>query len=177
MEKCVESWLQKQMVVIFNFQNSHLLSLFLSKEEVYQVNGQNRPEANLPAVDFHSQPREMPIPKPLNILLSIFLLVYCFLPLLGKFGPRCLSAIRIFFSVLAAIIRGFSRQTACIENREGFAVHSPAWPSDAKGEWLFSSWLAISTRVKKNDIFSVCCYGFSQGWKSLYNTTVYVINQ
>ena len=49
-----------------------------------------------------------------------------------------------FFSVLAAIIRGFSRQTACIENREGFAVHSPAWPSDAKGEWLFSSWLAFS---------------------------------
>ena len=81
-----------------------------------------------------------------------------------------------FFCVLAAIIWGFSRQTACIENREGFAVHSPAWPSDAKGEWLFSSWLAISTRVKKNDIFSVCCYGFSQGWKFLYNTTVYVIN-
>ena len=24
-------------------------------------------------------------------------------------------------------------------------------------------------------IFHVCCYGFSQGWKSLYNTLVYVI--
>ena len=56
-----------KMVVIFNFQNSHLLSLFLSKEEVYQVNGQNWPEANLPVVDFHSQPREMPTPKLLNI--------------------------------------------------------------------------------------------------------------
>ena len=55
-----------KMVVIFNFQNSHLLSLFLSKE-VYQVNGQNWPEANLPVVDFHFQPREMPTPKPLNI--------------------------------------------------------------------------------------------------------------
>ena len=55
-----------KMVLIFNFQNSHLLSLFLSTEEVYQVNGQNRPEANLPVVDFHSQPREMLTPKPLN---------------------------------------------------------------------------------------------------------------
>ena len=45
---------KKKMVVIFNFQNSHLLSLFLSKEEVYQANGQNRPEANLPVFDFHS---------------------------------------------------------------------------------------------------------------------------
>ena len=56
-----------KMVVIFDFQNSHLLSLFLSTKEVYQVNGQNRPEANLPVVDFHSLPREMPTPKPLNI--------------------------------------------------------------------------------------------------------------
>ena len=31
------------MVVIFNFQNSHLLTLSLLTEEVFQVNGQNRP--------------------------------------------------------------------------------------------------------------------------------------
>ena len=54
------------MVIIFNLQNAHLLTLSLPTEEVFQVNGQNRPEANLPAVDFHSQPREMPTPKPLN---------------------------------------------------------------------------------------------------------------
>ena len=55
------------MVVIFNFQNSPLLTLSLPAEEVFQVNGQNRPMANLPIVDFHSQPREMLTPKPMNI--------------------------------------------------------------------------------------------------------------
>ena len=54
------------MFVIFNLQNSHLLTLSLPTEEVFQVNGQNRPVANLPVVDFHSQPREMLTPKPLN---------------------------------------------------------------------------------------------------------------
>ena len=47
------------MVVIFNLQNSNLLTLPLPTEEVFQVNGQNRLVANLPVVDFHSQPREM----------------------------------------------------------------------------------------------------------------------
>ena len=55
-----------KMVVIFNLQNSHLLTLSLPTEQVSQVNGQNRPVANLPVVDFHSQPREMLTPKPLN---------------------------------------------------------------------------------------------------------------
>ena len=63
------------MVVIFNLQNSHLLTLSLPTEEVFQVNGQNRPVTNLPVVDFHSQPREMPTPKPLNMQLLVFLLV------------------------------------------------------------------------------------------------------
>ena len=49
-----------KMVVIFNLQNSHLLILSLLTEEVLQV---NRPLANLPVVDFHSQPREMLAPK------------------------------------------------------------------------------------------------------------------
>ena len=66
------------MVVIFNLQNSHLLTLSLPTEEVFQVNGQNRPVTNLPVVDFHSQPREMLTPKPLNTQLSVFLLVYWF---------------------------------------------------------------------------------------------------
>ena len=52
------------MVVILNLQNSILLSLPI--EEVFQVNGQNQSVANLPVVDFHSQPREMLTPKPLN---------------------------------------------------------------------------------------------------------------
>ena len=54
------------MVVIFNLKNSHLLTLSLPKEEVFQVNGQNRPVANFPVVDFHPQPKEMLTSKPLN---------------------------------------------------------------------------------------------------------------
>ena len=44
------------MSVIFNLQNSHLLTLSLPTE-VFQINGQNRPVANLSVVDFRSQPR------------------------------------------------------------------------------------------------------------------------
>ena len=66
------------MVIIFNLKNSHLLTLSLPKQKVFQVNDQNRPVANLPVVDFHSQPREMLTPKPLNTQLSVFLLVYWF---------------------------------------------------------------------------------------------------
>ena len=49
------------MVVIFNLQNSHLLTLSLLTEKVFQVNGQNRPVANRPVVDFHSHPKEMKV--------------------------------------------------------------------------------------------------------------------
>ena len=54
------------MVVIFNVQNPYLFTLSLPTEEVFQVNGQNRSVADLPVVDFHSQPREMLTPKPLD---------------------------------------------------------------------------------------------------------------
>ena len=64
------------MVAIINLQNYHLLTLSLPTEEVLQVNSQNRPVANLSVVDFHSQPREMLTPKPLNAQLPVFLLVY-----------------------------------------------------------------------------------------------------
>ena len=64
------------MIVIFNLQNSHLLTLSLRTEEVFQVNGQDQSVANLSVVDFHSQPIEMLTPKPLNMQLLVFLLVY-----------------------------------------------------------------------------------------------------
>ena len=54
------------MVVIFNLQNYHLMTLSLLTEEVFQVNGQNWPVANLQVFNFHSQLRKMPTPKPLN---------------------------------------------------------------------------------------------------------------
>ena len=140
------------MVVIFNSQNSHLLTLSLPTEEVFQVNGQNRPVANLPVVDFHSQPRKMLTPKPLNTQLSVFLLVYWF-----SFPSRkvwtSLSVSDTDFLVFSRHDLRKLRQTTCIENREGFAVHSSTWPSGAKGEWRCSSWLAISRHVKKYDFF------------------------
>ena len=46
------------MIVIFNLQNSHLLTLSLPTDEVFQVDGQNRLVANLPVVDRYSQPRD-----------------------------------------------------------------------------------------------------------------------
>ena len=143
------------MVVIFNLKNSHSLTFSFPTEEVFQVNGQNRPVANLPVVDFHSQPREMLTPKPLNTQLSVFLLVYWFSCPSRKVWTS-LSVSDTDFLVFLATIRKLW-QTICNENREGFAVHSSTWPSGAKGEWLISSWL-------KNTMFlHVCCYGFSRG--------------
>ena len=90
------------MVGIFNLQNSHLLTLSLPTEEVFQVNGQNRLVANLPVVDFHSQPREMLTPKYDIRNFRFFFQYIDFLSLLGKFEPHCLPAKRIFQS---AVIR------------------------------------------------------------------------
>ena len=83
------------MVVILNLKNSHLSTLSLPTEEFFQVDGQNRPLANLPAVDFHVLAERNPITKATESL-SVFLLVYWFFPLLGRFEPHSLSSIRIF---------------------------------------------------------------------------------
>ena len=86
------------MVVIFNLQNSHLLTLSLPIEEVFQVNGQNRPVANLPVVDFYSQRREILTPKPLSFSTLVFF------PF--KESSKLTVCQRYeLFSVLAAIIR------------------------------------------------------------------------
>ena len=76
MKKCVETSQKQTMDVIFNKQNSQLLTRSFSVEEIIQVNGQNRPVANLPFIDFRSQPREM----PLNMKLSVFRSVFWFSP-------------------------------------------------------------------------------------------------
>ena len=46
------------VVVIFNLQNSHSLTLSLPTEGVFQVNGQNGPMTNLPVVLFFILSRE-----------------------------------------------------------------------------------------------------------------------
>ena len=86
------------MVVIFNLQNSHLLTLSLPIEEVFQVNGQNRPVANLPVVDFYSQRREILTPKPLSFNTLVFF------PFKESSNLTVCQRYELF-SVLAAIIR------------------------------------------------------------------------
>ena len=76
MKKCVETSQKQTMDVIFNKQNSQLLTRSFPVEEIIQVNGQNRPVANLPFIDFRSQPREM----PLNMKLSVFRSLFWFSP-------------------------------------------------------------------------------------------------
>ena len=39
-----------------------------------------------------------------------------------------------------------------------------------------SNWCDLFT-IKNTMFFHVCCYGFSQGWKSLCNTVVYMVNR
>ena len=124
------------MVVIFNLLNSHLSTLSSPTEEVFQVNGQNRLVANLPVIDFILSRKKCQHQSHRIRNFQFFFKYIGFLPLLGKFERRCLSAIRNF-SVLAAIIQ-----------------ESADWPSGAKSEWHVSSWLAVSTHVKKYDIFS-----------------------
>ena len=51
------------MGLIFNIQNSQFLNWSFPTEEIFQVLSKGRPVANLPAVDFRSQPREMPLPN------------------------------------------------------------------------------------------------------------------
>ena len=61
--------------VIINLQNSQVLTLSLPTEEIFQVHSKIRPVSNLPVVGFCSQPQEMPVPKPLNTYLSVFVFV------------------------------------------------------------------------------------------------------
>ena len=81
MKTCIES-LQKKKNNGPSFQNSQLLNWSLPTEEFSQVQGQNRPVANLLVIDFRSQPRDMPSLKQVTVC--------------KRYG---------FFSVLAAIVR------------------------------------------------------------------------
>ena len=140
----------------FQFTKFSFIDFVLTDRRSLSSKRQNRLVSNLPVVDFHSQTWEMLTIKPLNAQLSGFFEYIGFLPFLGKFEPHCLPEIRDFWCPSRRNSRKL-RQTTCIENREGFAVHSSTWLSGAKGEWRVSSWLAISTHVKKYDIFHVRC--------------------
>ena len=107
-------------------------------------------------------------------VFRFFFSYFGFLLLLGKVWTS-LSVIKRygFFNVLAAIIWKNSDKRPWIENGEGFAVRSLTWLS-VVGEVSAADW-RYQTHVKNTVFFQVCSYGFSQGWKSLYNTVVYMI--
>ena len=67
---------------------------------------------------------------------------------------RALRNSRMLLMFISMNARWRMNQLLSNENCEGFAVYLSTWPSDAKGEWRVSSWLAISTYVKKYVIFS-----------------------
>ena len=80
-----------------------------------------------------------------------------------------------FFSVLTATICESSDNLPCIENRALPFIHQPDRVAPKASDVSPADWL-YQLMWKKKTIFSrVCCCGFSQGRKSLYNTTVYVI--
>ena len=68
--KCVGTLMMKITIKTNNGPNFHYKKLSVIElvltDRIIQVNGQNRPMANLPVVDFRLQPREMPLLKPLN---------------------------------------------------------------------------------------------------------------
>ena len=79
------------------------------------------------------------------------------------------------FSVLATIIRESSDKQLVLRIVKTLPfIHQPDRVAPKASDVKAADW--PYQHAKKNDIFLVCCYGFSQGRKSLYNTAVYVIN-
>ena len=138
--------------------------------------GKNWPVANLPAVDVRCQWQEMSLPKPLNMQVLVFLFVFWFsIPSIKWLKDTSCKQYR-YFSVLTAIILENSNKWPWIGNGEGFAINLSTWANGTKSKWWVSSWLALSNTHKKiSFFFHIGCYGFSKGWKSLYNTVVNMI--
>ena len=85
----------------------------------------------------HSQPQEMPIPKPLNAELSFFLFVFRFYSPSKKFWTSLLISIQTFQCFSSHNWRKF-RKRPWTENGEGFAIHSSTWYSGAKASDVFA---------------------------------------
>ena len=142
-EKCVETTQNQTMGVIFNTQNSQLVTWSLPTEKSFRYTAK--------------------IGLWQIFQFSIFVLSRekC------HFQSDWIRNFRFFFPYF-----GFFPLLL------GFVVHSYIWASGVKGEWRVISWLAISNTRKKNMIlFHLCCQGFSQRWKSSYNTIVCMINK
>ena len=95
--------------------------------------------------------------------------------LLEKFEPHCLSAIRIFQCFNRHNLWKFRQPTLYWESWRlcRSFINLTEWRQRRVTCQQLISY--INTREKIRYFFHACCYGFSQGRKSLYNTAVYVI--
>ena len=139
--------------VIFNLQNSHSLTLSLPTEAIFQVNGQIGLWQIFQMSIFVLSRDKCHCQSHLIRNFRFFFSYIGFLHLVGKFECHCLYT-NWFFSVLAAIIWEDSDKLPWIKNGEGFAVHSSAWPSGAKGEWRSAADWWYQTHVKKYRIIT-----------------------
>ena len=98
-----------------------------------------------------------------------------FLPLLGKFECHCLWAIRIFQCFSCRNRKKFRRTTLYYESWRLYRsfINLTEWRQ--RGVTCQQLIDDIKHTWKNIVFFHVCCYGFSQGWKSLYDTVIYMI--
>ena len=80
-----------------------------------------------------------------------------------------------YFGLLADIIRKYSTNDLGLRMVKALPfIHQPNRVARKACDVSAADW-RYQTHVKKYLIFPVCCYNFSQGWKSLYNTVVCMI--
>ena len=107
------SWITTNLTmgVIFNIQNSQLLTQSLPKEDVFQGHSQNRPVANLPVFNFRSQPQKMSLSNHWMSKFRFFLFEFWFSSPSRKFisWKTDVSAAEWRYQIQAKNYRIFSR--------------------------------------------------------------------
>ena len=89
-KKALKHYKNKTMGVIFNTQNSQLLTWSVPTEEIFQVHGHNRPVANLPVVDFVLSREKCHYQSHLIRNFRFFSPYFGFLLSLRKYERHCL---------------------------------------------------------------------------------------
>ena len=148
------------MVVIFNSQNSHLLTLFLPTEEVFQVNGLNRPVANLPVVDFHSAERNAE--RNANTKATEYVTFDFSCPFRKVWTSLSISDRDFFLCLVVRIRESFDKQLVLRIVKALLFIHqldqaAPKASDVAAADWLYQdTW-------KNTIFFHACWYSSSQG--------------
>ena len=151
--------------VLFTEKNSQLLTLSSSTEEIFHVQCQNRPVATLPTwlqqSTFVLRHEKCHYQSHWMRNFRFFFSYFGFLPILEKFERQCLQTIRIFQFFNSHNPRKFRQTTLDWEwLRLYCAFINPT-------EWRERRLIGDIKHTWKNIVsFHVCCYGFSQGWKS-----------